>query len=118
VSGLLHPARVVAMDDEVLQLGYDDAHEGVRKQAEKQAGRTAEALGQLFGRTVRCEYVPTGRVGRPLRRAGAGVRLSSAEQRKVAMDPAVKAVTDFFDGSITDIQSCPIDLPDEGGDDD
>ncbi len=107
VSGLLRPAKVLGLDGDALKLGYDQAHESLREQARRQDGQVTAALGKLFGREVRCEYVPTGDAGEPLRNNSnheGSVVLSSAERAAVAADPAVKAVLDFFDGSVTDIR--------------
>ena len=116
VSGLLGPARVVGLDGATLKLGYDASHENIRQRASRQDKQVAAALGELFGRPLRCEYVPTGEAGAPLPADNGAVPvLSSAERAEVAADPAVKAVLDFFDGSLTHIRR---EVAAGGGEDD
>ena len=104
VSGLLAPAKVLQLDDSTVRLGFDDAHESIRKRCQAMADRIDSALGKLFGRRVHCEYVPTGAPGAPTApangQAPAAPRLSTADRQEVNGDPAVRAVLDFFDGSI------------------
>jgi len=118
-SGLLRPAKVVALAGETLRLGYDEAHETIRQRAERHDPQMAAALGELFGREVRCEYVATGQAGEPVRRAGAAATLSSAQRAEIASDPGVKAVLDFFDGTLTDVRPevvAAADAADDGED--
>ncbi|KKL24795.1 hypothetical protein LCGC14_2411770, partial [marine sediment metagenome] len=107
LAGMLGPAQVLGVAGATLRLGYDQIHDALRERA---AGRLAEqidsALGRLFGRDVRCEYVPTGKPGQapPAHRQAQAAQVSSAERNGVAKDPAVRAVLDFFEGGITDIR--------------
>lgn len=103
ISGLLAPAKVLSVDGDVLRLGYDQGHEGIRRRcADRMDEQITSALGRLFGREVRCEYVATGAAGEPPQPANAA--LSTAERTELNNDPAVKAVLDFFGGSVTDIR--------------
>ena len=108
VAGLLRPAKVLALEGDTLKLGYDQAHERLRQQAQRQDGQVTAALGGLFSRPVGCEYVCTGEAGQPIVNSNDGsVVLSSAERKKLAADPAVKAVMDLFDGSVTSVRRMP-----------
>ena len=69
-------------------------------------GEITTVLGQLFGQEVRCQYVPTGRAGKAPapRQPTQSARLSSAQRDEVANDPAVRAVMDYFQGSLFDVR--------------
>jgi len=114
-SGLLAPAQVLAVEGDVLRLGYDRAHETIRRRCvDRMNEQITSALGKLFGREVRCEYVSADSPGRstpqPINTA-----LSTTERAALNQDPAVKAVLDFFDGSVTNIrpQAPPPDRAEE-----
>ncbi len=100
VSGLLAPAKVLALADSTLRLGYDKAHEAVRRRCESMAEQIDQALGSLFGRSVRCEYVATGLEGESTSKPSGPPRLSTAERSAINRDPAVQAVLNYFDGNI------------------
>jgi len=105
ISGLLAPARVLSLEGDTLRLGFDPAHESIRRRcAERMGEQITTALGRLFGRTVQCEYVATGEPGQSPRRPAARSPLSTAERAEIMKDPAVKRVLDFFDGSVVDIR--------------
>ena len=66
----------------------------------------ATALGDLFGRPVQCQYVPTGQPGKPAAapRPAQAATLSTADRAELASDPAVKPVLDFFAGSLFEVR--------------
>ena len=100
ISGLLAPAAVLGLDDSTLRLGFDDTHEAIRRRCESMAERIDAAVGELFGREVHCEYVPTGAVGKAPPAPAGPPRLSTADRNDVSNDSTVRAVLDFFGGSI------------------
>ncbi|OPX21977.1 MAG: hypothetical protein B1H04_05735 [Planctomycetales bacterium 4484_123] len=107
VAGLLGPAVVLGLEGQTLRLGYDEAHETIRRRCEERMdGEITTVLGQLFGQEVRCQYVPTGRAGKAPapRQPTQSARLSSAQRDEVANDPAVRAVMDYFQGSLFDVR--------------
>ena len=73
-----------------------------------------EALSNLFGRKgIKCQYVQINQQDLPTKddkpmasiwNLNSTTPLSSAERAELASDPNVKAVLDFFDGSITGIR--------------
>ncbi len=109
VSGLLAPAKVLEVSGPTLRLGFDAAQGALQRRCEGVGDRIDAALGKLFGRQVHCEYVPTGEPGeapapkQPLQT----VPLSTAERNEIGNDPAVKAVLEFFGGTIEAIRSAP-----------
>ncbi len=107
VAGLLRPAKVLGLTGDTLRLGFDSAHEPIRKRcAERMNDAITSALGGLFGRgTVVCEYVPAGEADSQATPAptNANAAISSAQRAEINNDPAVKAVLDFFDGTVTNI---------------
>ena len=105
VAGMLSPAKVLGLTGDTLRLGFDSAHEAIRQRcAERMDETIAQALGGLFGRQgVVCEYVPTDESPVAAAPASANTAISSAQRAQINNDPAVKAVLDFFDGTITNI---------------
>ena len=109
VSGLLAPAKVLEVSGPTLRLGFDAAQEALQRRCEGVGEQIDAALGKLFGRQVHCEYVPTGEPGeapapkQPVQAAP----LSTAERNEIGNDPAVKAVLEFFGGTIEAIRLAP-----------
>ena len=118
ISGLLAPAKVLEVSGETLRLGYAPAHEPIRRRAVRNEELIAEALAKIFQRSVRCEYVAVEGADAEAPPLGvANLAVSSAQRAEVAADPAVRAVLDFFDGSIINIVRTPPSAqqhPDEG----
>ncbi|MCD6378581.1 MAG: hypothetical protein J7L99_07020, partial [Planctomycetes bacterium] len=115
VAGVLLPATVVALEDDTLTLGYLPRYESLRRRCEERMDRDiTEALSNLFGRKgIKCQYVQINQQDLPakddkpmasIRNLNSAAPLSSAERAELASDPNVKAVLDFFDGSITGIR--------------
>ena len=106
VAGLLRPCRFTGLNGEVMRLQYSAEHEALRRQAAEQMGPAIdEAMTQLFGRCVRCEfgsYAADG--GAPKGAGNAFGGLSSEERNHAARDPAVKRVMTLFDGELIDIR--------------
>jgi len=108
ISGLLAPAKVLEVSGEKLRLGYAPTHEAIRQRAARNDELIAEALTKLFHRPVRCEYVAVEGADAEAPPLGvANLAVSSAQRAEVAADPAVRAVLDFFDGSIINIVRTP-----------
>ncbi len=105
VAGMLSPAKVLGLTGDTLRLGFDSAHEAIRRRcAERMDETIAQAIGGLFGRSaVVCEYVPTDESPAAAASANANVAISSAQRAEINNDPAVKSVLDFFDGTVTNI---------------
>ncbi|MDY7010865.1 MAG: DNA polymerase III subunit gamma/tau [Planctomycetota bacterium] len=105
VAGLLRPAMVLGLDGDALRLGFDSAHEVIRRRcAERMDDAITSALGGLFGRAdVVCKYVPMGESDSQAAPAGANAAISSAQRAQINNDPVVKSVLDFFDGTVTNI---------------
>ena len=103
---MLRPAKVLGLTGDTLRLGFDSAHEAIRKRcAERMDETIAQAIGGLFGRPgVVCEYVPTDESPAAAAPANANAAISSAQRAQINNDPAVKAVVDFFDGTVTNIR--------------
>jgi len=106
VAGILRAAKPMAAQAGAIRLGFDAAHESMRKRAAgAMAGAIAEALAALAGRAVQCEFVSAG--GSAANGAGSAGpqlgRVSSRERKAVESDPAVRAVMDLFGGQIADI---------------
>ena len=107
LAGLLGPAKVLGVEGDTVRLGFDESHESLRQRCAGGMGeKIALALGGLFGREVRCEYVPTGEAGQapPSRTPVRTAVLPTAERAEIAKDPAVKAVTDLFGGTLADVK--------------
>ncbi len=102
---MLMPAKVLGLEGDTLRLGFDSAHEAIRKRcAERMDETITQALGGLFGRgSVVCEYVPTDEANARAAPANANAAISSAQRAEINNDPAVKSVVDFFDGTVTNI---------------
>jgi len=117
VAGLLAPAKVAGLEADTLHLGYDGAHEPIRRRASQQDEQIRSALGGLFGQAVRCQYVSTGEPGEAPARAAApqaASAVSSADREAIRKDPAVQAVLNFFGGAVVDIRrETPEAQPDE-----
>ncbi len=105
VAGMLMPAKVLGLDGETLRLGFDSAHEAIRRRcAERMDETITKALGGLFGRpAVVCEYVPTDEAPGQTAPANTNAAISSAQRAEINNDPSVKSVLDFFDGTVTNI---------------
>ena len=107
VAGLLRPAKVLGLDGDTLRLGFDSAHEAIRRRCEERMDDAiTSALGGLFGRGgVVCRYVPVGESdSQAAPAAGANAAISSAQRAEINNDPTVKAVLDFFGGTVTNIR--------------
>ncbi len=105
----------MALEDDTLTLGYGPDHEPIRRRCEERMDRDiTKALVELFGRqNIKCRYVPISKKDLPgtvekhteySNGLNPAAPLSSAERAELARDPNVKAVLDFFDGSITDVR--------------
>jgi len=126
VAGLLLPATVVALEDDTLTLGYLPEYESLRRRCEERMDRDiTEALSNLFGRKgIKCQYIQINQQDLPakddrsmalIQNLNSTAPFSSAERAELASDPNVKAVLDFFDGSITDIRRLRPPSDDTGG---
>ncbi len=108
VAGLLRPAKVLGLNGDTLRLGFDSAHEAIRRRCEERMDDAiTSALGGLFGRgDVVCRYVPVGESDSQAAPApvGANAAISSAQRAEINNDPTIKAVLDFFGGSVTNIR--------------
>jgi len=108
VAGLLVPAKVAGLEGDTLRLGYDGAHEPIRRRASQQDEEIRSALGGLFGRSVRCQYVSTGEPGEMPKPAAARGQpdgaMSSADREAIQKDPSVQAVLSFFQGALVDMR--------------
>jgi hypothetical protein len=107
VAGIIQPARPVQVEGDLIVLAYAPAHEPLRRQvAGALADRVSEALSQLAGRPVRCQFTATTQEGnaaaQPAARPTRGV--SSEERNKVENDPAVHAVMDLFGAKLVEIR--------------
>ncbi len=113
VFGLLKPAKVLAFNGAVLDLGYDAANETLRARAAgSMSASVGSALSALAGRDIRCNFVsmlapppppgaPAATPTAPNGRASFG-GLSTAEKSEIVKDPAVRAVLDLFGGDVVD----------------
>ncbi len=108
VAGALKPAGVLDFADGVLKLGFDAAHDVLRKRcAGPLAGAIGAALTALAGRNIRSEYVSLneGPAGEPRPAAAAAPQtLSTEEKNGISRDPAIREVLSLFGGELVDIR--------------
>ena len=106
LTGLLNAAKVLGVDGQTLRLGFPGAHENLRQRCQNEDEAIRAALSRVFGRPVQCEYsvvaAAPGEEGKALAERPAAAALSTAQRTEISKDPAVKAVLDFFGGSIVD----------------
>ena len=113
LAGLLAPAKVLELSGPTLRLGFDAAEAALQRRCLSVGDQIDAALAKLFGRQVHCEYVATGQPGEspaPPQVAQAAA-LSTAERNEIVNDPSVRAVLEFFGGTVEAIRSAP--PPDE-----
>ena len=118
LSGLLAPAKVLELSGPTLRLGFDAAQAALQRRCSGLGDQIDAALGTLFGRHVHCEYVATGEPGEAPapRQAAQAAALSTAERNEIGNDPAVRAVLEFFGGTIEAIRSAPPPASEEAQD--
>ena len=102
VAGVIGPADVVSLSDGVLCLEYSADYEGLRRRGVKIIDEINRALTALAPAEITCKLNPADGVDArgPARRAFGG--LSTAETSEISRDPAVQALLESFDGTLSD----------------
>ncbi len=105
IGGCLRAAQATNFTDGKLTLGFDSAHDGLRTRCSGPLNNAIEeALTELAGQKIRCEYVSVGDRKTEATASPRAMTLSTDQKQQIHDDSAVREVLSLFGGELIDIR--------------